>query len=430
MGIYKVESNGKAPKGLQAGDEVVTAAGTYLIKQVDQNGAYQSVLKDRNITTSNFKGTYDSLADTYRTNSNANSPNSNDYVGNYGKSLTPGSLSNSGSLKDIYKSADEGPDVTTASHPGAGVLVYDPSNQRITRIMPSGARYYVDPGDAKYNSIKNEYENTYGKLPGQNSGSDWDLSSVLQNSNSVDIGTNHAYDSYIQDLQQKVAELAEGMAAQQYQPVDQQTYKEDILSFEEAYDLAKSIIEPQYANTYQQTAVTAAQNLDNAGLYDSLYGQQLAAAAQNQVNQDMNASIGALALNLQQMSKDDAMAWYNAAVNENQFGANHYLSSTSAAASTATSLINSMLTQAEITHDYNLQKAALDLQKQAQIIDAQLAAASISQAEAETAYLKLQSQAQILENMITTDAYVAQRNANGLTSDKNYLELIQALQNA
>ena len=430
MGIYKVESNGKAPKGLQAGDEVVTAAGTYLIKQVDQNGAYQSVLKDRNITTSNFKGTYDSLADTYRTNSSANSPNSNDYVGNYGKSLTPGSLSNSGSLKDIYKSADEGPDVTTASHPGAGVLVYDPSNQRITRIMPSGARYYVDPGDAKYNSIKNEYENTYGKLPGQNSGSDWDLSSVLQNSNSVDIGTNHAYDSYIQDLQQKVAELAEGMAAQQYQPVDQQTYKEDILSFEEAYDLAKSIIEPQYANTYQQTAVTAAQNLDNAGLYDSLYGQQLAAAAQNQVNQDMNASIGALALNLQQMSKDDAMAWYNAAVNENQFGANHYLSSTSAAASTATSLINSMLTQAEITHDYNLQKAALDLQKQAQIIDAQLAAASISQAEAETAYLKLQSQAQILENMITTDAYVAQRNANGLTSDKNYLELIQALQNA
>ena len=195
MGIYKVESNGKAPKGLQAGDEVVTAAGTYLIKQVDQNGAYQSVLKDRNITTSNFKGTYDSLADTYRTNSSANSPNSNDYVGNYGKSLTPGSLSNSGSLKDIYKSADEGPDVTTASHPGAGVLVYDPSNQRITRIMPSGARYYVDPGDAKYNSIKNEYENTYGKLPGQNSGSDWDLSSVLQNSNSVDMGTNHAYDS-------------------------------------------------------------------------------------------------------------------------------------------------------------------------------------------------------------------------------------------
>ena len=61
------------------------------------------------------------------------------------------------------------------------------------------------------------------------------------------------------------------------------------MTYEQAYELAKRIIEPQYADTYQQTANAAAQNLNRAGLVDSLYGQALASEAQDRVTKDMNA---------------------------------------------------------------------------------------------------------------------------------------------
>lgn len=42
MAIVKVGANGKAPKGLKAGDKVVTAGGTYTIQQVNKDGSYKS----------------------------------------------------------------------------------------------------------------------------------------------------------------------------------------------------------------------------------------------------------------------------------------------------------------------------------------------------------------------------------------------------
>ena len=44
MGIYRVGDNGSAPKGLKAGDQVVTGGGTYRITGVDSNGGYTSEL--------------------------------------------------------------------------------------------------------------------------------------------------------------------------------------------------------------------------------------------------------------------------------------------------------------------------------------------------------------------------------------------------
>ena len=40
MALYRVQSNGKAPTGLQAGDEVVTGGGTYRILGVNADGSY------------------------------------------------------------------------------------------------------------------------------------------------------------------------------------------------------------------------------------------------------------------------------------------------------------------------------------------------------------------------------------------------------
>ena len=63
MGIYRVGANGSAPKGLKAGDQVVTGGGTYKITGVDSNGAYTSELFNGNQTTYNYTGAYDRAPD-------------------------------------------------------------------------------------------------------------------------------------------------------------------------------------------------------------------------------------------------------------------------------------------------------------------------------------------------------------------------------
>lgn len=63
MGIYRVGANGSAPKGLKAGDQVVTGGGTWKITGVDSNGAYTSELFNKDQTTYNYTGAYDRAPD-------------------------------------------------------------------------------------------------------------------------------------------------------------------------------------------------------------------------------------------------------------------------------------------------------------------------------------------------------------------------------
>ena len=51
MATYQVGADGKAQSGLKAGDEVVTAGGTYKITGVNADGTYQSTLSNKNQTT-------------------------------------------------------------------------------------------------------------------------------------------------------------------------------------------------------------------------------------------------------------------------------------------------------------------------------------------------------------------------------------------
>lgn len=55
---YKVGADGKAPKGLKSGDQVVTGGGTWRIDAVKDDGSYASTLVDKNLTTGNFRGEY------------------------------------------------------------------------------------------------------------------------------------------------------------------------------------------------------------------------------------------------------------------------------------------------------------------------------------------------------------------------------------
>lgn len=386
MAVYQVNRNtGKAPTGLSQGDYVVTNAGVYKIDNVLDStaGKYSSSLVDNSVNLSNYSNQYGS----YSSAPSVSGGSGISEAQKYAYETSPATSSQRSSNTPI----SAGTQSSTVSNYGQGTLSYDTTSGRIIRTMPNGRQYYVDPGEAKYNSIYAEYVSTHGN-PQSN------FANVQGNIGNVSAQQDTSNNAQIDALNAQVQDLINQLASQEYTPVDQSQYRNDILSYEEAYELAKNIIEPQYTSTYQQAAQQAAQNLDRAGLYNSLYGQQLAATAQNQISNDMNAAVAQQALSLQQMSRDEALAWYQAAVNENQFGADYGLSSKGQAASAASSLINNLLTQSEINNNFALQSAALELQKQQTVIDAQLAAATISQAEADIAYTKLLSEAQQLEN--------------------------------
>ena len=59
MGIYKVQDDGWAPKGLAVGDLVVTGAGTYQIDGVRSDGSYSSHIYNKGQTTASYTGRYD-----------------------------------------------------------------------------------------------------------------------------------------------------------------------------------------------------------------------------------------------------------------------------------------------------------------------------------------------------------------------------------
>ncbi len=61
-GIYQVNTDGKAPTGLSAGDQVVTGGGTYTITGVNADGTYTSSLTNANQTTRNYSGTYNTVS--------------------------------------------------------------------------------------------------------------------------------------------------------------------------------------------------------------------------------------------------------------------------------------------------------------------------------------------------------------------------------
>ena len=203
MGIYKVQINGKAPKGLSVGDQVVTGGGTYVITGVNGDGSYSSVMYNSNQTTYNYKGAYDSLG-------SAVDPN----AGKNGNSALMGL----GSLND-----------------------------------PSGS----------------QLEHYYLKL-----------------------------------LEQTVSGAS---------PVS--TAGGDVISLKEAVSMADQALAPGYKEAYRQAAKAAAQRLEKAGLYDTVYGQALAAQAENEVSDELNAAVYKLTLDLTGRSADYTSAQQQNALN-------------------------------------------------------------------------------------------------------------------
>ena len=260
---------------------------------------------------------------------------------------------------------------TTVTHYGQGDLVYG-SNGSITRNL-NGNSWTVNPTDEKYNSIYNEYVQRYG------------MPSTPQTTQPP------AYTAPdTSALEAKVDKIASQLETQTYTPVDVEEKLAKTMGYDEAYQLAKSIVEPQYTKTYQQAADVSAQNLEKAGLYDSLYGQTLQTNAMNNVSQDMNAAIGNLALELQNMDYDKAVQMANLMINENQFGANYNQNGLSTAAGLYLDRINSAVDQAKLSNDFALEAAQLALQQQAQYYENLYYQGKITGQELENKLLELE----------------------------------------
>ena len=63
--------------------------------------------------------------------------------------------------------------------------------------------------------------------------------------------------------------------SQPYTPIDASQYTQNVMTQEEALSLADQILNPRYQQYLDQAATEAAQNLERAGIYNSVYGQNL-----------------------------------------------------------------------------------------------------------------------------------------------------------
>ena len=123
------------------------------------------------------------------------------------------------------------------------------------------------------------------------------------------------------ELTNQYLQALNNMNQSSYQP--SQLPQIQTLSFDDAVAMAEQVMAPQYQSAYQQAAVNASQRLDQAGLYNTVYGQALAAEAERDVARDLNAAIMSVALQLTDASEEQAKNMLELAVKEHQFGANY-----------------------------------------------------------------------------------------------------------
>ena len=414
---YLVGSNGKAPAGLNKGDFVVTNGGLYQITGFNSDGSYKpGKLINGDITTYNY-GTYGiniSKAPTVGGDTGGAKPNTGD-----AKPTNP-VINTDKNITDAQKyaqdtapgSAGQRPNKTQPSYAGSGstvtnygqgTLSYDSNTGRIIRTMPSGAQFYVDPSDEKYNSIYAEYVTNYGtpqKTQQPQATPDDIFEEMYAQSSKVPEYTEPAENKDLTDL---VMDLIGQLQNNTYQPPDTSNILNNVMSYDEAYELATSILTPQYKGLYDQAAVNSAQNLDRAGLINSLYGQQLQANARNEVSDRLMAAIPQLALELQGSDRDWAKTLLQNVVDENRYAFEATNKQLTSSASAALSLIDSIADQAARKYDYQVSRAAQQLKNQAQLLEAQYKVGELTQQQLDTEMQRLQLEAQRLEIQAARD---------------------------
>ena len=148
MSVYRVESGGRAPAGLSAGDEVVTGGGTYRITGVNADGSYQSQLVNKNQTTRNYGGSYQTR----------NSPYTMSGVSDYTRSKLNGLESGytpSGSVQAAQAYLEQ----IKASKPGAYQSRWDDELTSLYDQIRNRKKFSYDMGtDPLYQQYREQYQ--------------------------------------------------------------------------------------------------------------------------------------------------------------------------------------------------------------------------------------------------------------------------------
>ena len=209
------------------------------------------------------------------------------------------------------------PDGNAPSGLSVGDLVVTGGGTYLITGFKSGGGYHsklVDKGMTTYN-----YTGAYAQPPsaqGYNGNSSSGGNSYTDNQSN----TNNIAGT-MSDLTNQYLQALNNISQSSYQPA--QLPKVETLSFDDAVAMAEQVMAPQHQSAYQQAATNASQRLDQAGLYNTVYGQALAAEAERDVARDLNAAIMSVALQLTDASEEQAKNLLELAVKERQFGANY-----------------------------------------------------------------------------------------------------------
>lgn len=205
MSVYRVESGGRAPAGLSAGDEVVTGGGTYRITGVNADGSYQSQLVNKNQTTRNYGGSYQTR----------NSPYTMSGVSDYTRRKLNGLESGytpSGSVQAAQAYLEQ----VKSSKPGAYQSRWDDELTSLYDQIRNRKKFSYDMGtDPLYQQYREQYQRL-GRLAMQDTmGQAAALTGGYGSTYGEQVG-QQAYNAYLQNLNDIVPQLQQ-QAYQRYQ---------------------------------------------------------------------------------------------------------------------------------------------------------------------------------------------------------------------
>lgn len=287
MSVYRVESGGRAPAGLSTGDEVVTGGGTYRITGVNADGSYQSQLVNKNQTTRNYGGSYQTR------NSHYTMSGVSDYTRSKLNWLESG-YTPSGSVQAAQAYLEQ----VKASKPGAYQSRWDDELTSLYDQIRNRKKFSYDMGtDPLYQQYREQYQRL-GRLAMQDTmGQAAALTGGYGSTYGEQVG-QQAYNAYLQNLNDIVPQLQQ-QAYQRYQDEGTDLYNQyslvkgredtdygryrdtvsdyysDLSDARSAYNSERSLDQSQWATMLDYWAQKA--NNENAAYLQALAAEQAAA---------------------------------------------------------------------------------------------------------------------------------------------------------
>lgn len=287
MSVYRVESGGRAPAGLSAGDEVVTGGGTYRITGVNADGSYQSQLVNKNQTTRSYGGSYQTR----------NSPYTMSGVSDYTRRKLnglEGGYTPSGSVQAAQAYLEQ----VKASKPGAYQSRWDDELTSLYDQIRNRKKFSYDMGtDPLYQQYREQYQRL-GRLAMQDTmGQAAALTGGYGSTYGEQVG-QQAYNAYLQNLNDIVPQLQQ-QAYQRYQDEGTDLYNQyslvkgredtdygryrdtvsdyysDLSDARSAYNSERSLDQSQWETMLNYWAQKA--NNENAAYLQALAAEQAAA---------------------------------------------------------------------------------------------------------------------------------------------------------